>query len=248
MAIRGADWQLFAQILNYIRNAVGPARPIRLLSLGYTDIMVSPAEVAAAFGDEVAAHVSVKTNADDIVRWHRGTSQVIETDSLYRALGFAADYLDVQEVRGGEIIQDLNEPFPDRMIGAYDAVIDSGTLEHCFNVGQAIKNIASALRVGGIVNHGNPMVMINHGFYNFSPQFYYEFYLANGFKILDMFAVKIAASGIAIERLDGIARYRLPTPDDRTLQVIARKERDAKLIWPTQTKYRANPGQVAPTA
>lgn len=248
MAIRGADWQLFAQILSYIRGAVGPARPIRLLSLGYTDIMVSPAEVAAAFGDDIAAHVQAKSDIDGIARWHTTNAQAIETDSLYRALGFQTDYLDVERVRGGEIIHDLNEPLPDHMVGAYDVVIDSGTLEHCFNVGQAMKNVASAVRVGGIVNHGNPMVMINHGFYNFSPQFYYEFYIANGFKIIDMFAIQVDGAQTSMVRLNGVARYRLKGESDWTIQVLARKEVSKELVWPTQTKYRAAPSQGSPPA
>jgi hypothetical protein len=92
------------------------------------------------------------------------------------------------------------------------------------------------------------MLMINHGFYNFSPQFYYEFYIANGFKIIDMFAVQFDGDKTSMARLDGVARYRLKGESDWTIQVLARKEVEKELVWPTQTKYRATPGQQAPTS
>ena len=105
-------------------------------------------------------------------------------------------------------------------------------------------NIAGALKVGGIVYHANPLVMINHGFYNFSQQFYFEFYSANGFEILEMFVVEVTTGRLRIEPVDPVGSFPLRSTANRTIQVIARKVRDVEIFWPTQTKYRMNPRQI----
>jgi hypothetical protein len=70
---------------------------------------------------------------------------------------------------------DLN--YPEDWPEKYDVVIDGGTAEHCFNVGQVFANILSAVRPdGGIVVHVNPLNMMNHGFWNISPTAYADFY------------------------------------------------------------------------
>jgi len=53
-------------------------------------------------------------------------------------------------------------------------VLDAGTMEHCFNVGQTIRNIVDMTKVGGFVIHLNPMTMINHGFFNYHPRFFHS--------------------------------------------------------------------------
>ncbi len=246
MSVDSLSWKLVAECMRIIHRSLPATRPIHTLSLGYTDYMISRDDVASQFGEELASRVAIRNNIDDIARFYGTATQSVETRSLYEALGMRTDFVDVAEIRGGEIVQDLNQPFPSSFRNAYDLVIDSGTLEHCFNVGQAIVNVADALKVGGIVHHGNPLVMINHGFYNFSPQFYFEFYLANGFEILEMFVVEVTADRLQLERVDPIASFSLRSAANRTIQVIARKVRDAQIIWPTQTKYRMNPRQIRP--
>ena len=49
---------------------------------------------------------------------------------------------------GGEIITDLNMPHNSEHQGRYDIVIDTGTLEHCFDVGIAFENMCRLARIG----------------------------------------------------------------------------------------------------
>ena len=243
MAIKADRLQLFGEALTFIRNhlaaIVSPGTPIKMLSLGYVDFLATKSDLAAAFGEAVADAVPERPNSERVAAWHKSTSPVIESDCLYRALGFEPHYLDIAQIRGKEIIQDLNQPLAPELRGAFDFVLDSGTLEHCFNVAQGVANVASAVRVGGIVYHANPLLAINHGFYNFSPAFYHDFYRANGFEILKMYGVD--ADPIGFFLLDGVKRLLLPDARERTIEVIARKIEDRPTAWPMQTKYVRNP-------
>lgn len=246
MAVTVNAFPLFGRVLQSVRNQLRvprePGAPIKLLSLGYIDFLVSKEDVARVFGPQVAESVVIRDDSKSIAAWHSSTSSVIDADSLYRALGFEPHYLDLAVIRGGEIVQDLNEPLAPELVGAFDFVIDSGTLEHCFNIAQAVANVAMAAKVGGIVHHGNPLVMINHGFYNFSPAFYHDFYRANGFEMLDMYAVEQPPGEVRLTRLDGVQRVKFRDPIEKVIQVLARKVEQVPTRWPTQTKYVNNPG------
>lgn len=80
------------------------------------------------------------------------------------------DYFDIQKVRENEIILDLNEELPIMYEKKYDLVIDTGTHEHCFNVGTAFINMLKLFKnYGCIVTNMSPMNYPNHGFWNFFP-------------------------------------------------------------------------------
>lgn len=87
--------------------------------------------------------------------------------------------VDVNDYEGCDRILDLNEA--QSWSEEADLVIDPGTLEHCFNIAEAIKNVARVLRPGGIAWHNSPLNWVDHGFYNLSPTFFHEFYMNNGF-------------------------------------------------------------------
>src|ERR1700680_1355775 len=109
----------------------GPGR--RILSLGYPDILASPASLEKIFGGEVMRKVGTRADSAQILRWHNAdgmTDRVAEAGALFDALGFELDVLDLVQARGGEIVQDLNEPIPASLRERYAAVIDAGTLEH----------------------------------------------------------------------------------------------------------------------
>ena len=245
MAVTANTLPLFARVLQVARHKLGttvaPGARIKLLSLGYIDFLASRAEVANAFGAEVAEAVAFRDDSSAINAWHNSSASVLDADTLFHALGFEPHYLDVAVIRGGEIVQDLNEPLAPHLVGAFDFVIDSGTLEHCFNVAQAVANVAMAVRVGGVVHHGNPLVMINHGFYNFSPAFYHDFYRANGFEIVDMYSVEQPPGQVRLQRLHGVQRVKFKDPIEKVIQVLVRKVEEKPITWPTQTKYVQNP-------
>jgi SAM-dependent methyltransferase len=92
--------------------------------------------------------------------------------------------LDYSEYEGADIIFDLNKELPDNFIGAFDYVINGGTLEHIFDVAKALENMSFMLKNGGIIMHVSPAVgWVDHGFYSVSPTLFLDYYSVNGFRI-----------------------------------------------------------------
>lgn len=107
----------------------------------------------------------------------------LHQDSFFKMLGFSkVDSLDYFSDQNPTYVMDLNEPLKQDLWNQYDMVYEGGTLEHCFNIKEVFSNITRLLKVGGRVVHHVPMTgWVNHGFYQFSPGLFYDFYSANGF-------------------------------------------------------------------
>lgn len=72
----------------------------------------------------------------------------------------------------------------------YDVIFDGGTLEHIYSPAAALENIGQCTRTGGVVVHLVPMDnMINHGFYQFSPKLFFDYYGWNKWEMLLAFYV-----------------------------------------------------------
>jgi SAM-dependent methyltransferase len=98
-------------------------------------------------------------------------------DSFFTGLLGAASLtsLDASAFEGASMIHDLNRRIPEPAEQTFDAVIDSGTLEHVFHFPVALANCMRLLRTGGrlwvFTNANNFM---GHGFYQFSPELFYR--------------------------------------------------------------------------
>lgn len=90
-------------------------------------------------------------------------------------------YTDVDINIHADLKLDLSKPLPGHLHGVAAAVVDIGTIEHIFNVAQAFENIVNMIRPDGMVMHISPVSWYNHGFYNFNPLLFEEFYTANDF-------------------------------------------------------------------
>lgn len=220
----------------------------RICCLGYPDVLVSEEQARQVLGPEVAARLDHRPDSAQILAWHNLQSKldrVVDAQSLFAAMGLRLTVLDLVASRGGERIVNLNDPLESDLVGAFDVVLDAGTMEHCFNVGQTIRNILDMAKVGGFVMHLNPMTMINHGFFNFSPTFYHDFYGQNGHQLVAPLC-GISVDGIAVhsQKLDHTRRQRVPESITMIL-CVARKQHDRSAIWPMQSKYLSNPGLKA---
>ena len=106
---------------------------------------------------------------------------------LFTALGFAgADSVDVSAFEGADFVHDLNLPGLGRSVAStYDTVLDPGTIEHVFDTATALENVFDVMHPGSVVIHNLPLGnRIDHGFYQFSPDFLLDYYEANAFEIL----------------------------------------------------------------
>jgi len=94
--------------------------------------------------------------------------------------------VDVVDEGSPEIKADLNVPWTSVPIQVppFDLVVDGGTLEHVFNVLQALANIHRMLKVGGKVVHMLPASnFVDHGFWSFSPKLLARYYLGNKYEL-----------------------------------------------------------------
>jgi hypothetical protein len=205
--------------------------------------MVSAEQAEQYLGAEVAARLAYRPDSASIIAWHAleaHLDRVIDAQSLFEVMGMQLTVVDLMASRGGERIVDLNEALPADLADAFDIVLDAGTMEHCFNVGQAVRNILAMAKVGGFVIHMNPMTMVNHGFFNFSPTFYHDFYGQNGHQLIAPIC-GLSANGIKVTyaKVDHTRRQRVT--DSAMVLAVVRKLNDSVPIWPMQSKYLDNP-------
>jgi SAM-dependent methyltransferase len=96
-------------------------------------------------------------------------------------------------------IHDMNLPWPmaDAARGRFDAVLDFGCLEHVFDFPTAWRNCVALCRVGGHVLHALPANnLCGHGFYQFSPELFFNLYQPQrGFELLGLFFALRAERG-----------------------------------------------------
>lgn len=216
-------------MLPLIEEIAGRKLPSRTcLSLGYPDLLTD-------------GHADIKEalDADAIKAWHHWPHRVIDTDDFFQAIDLHPVYLDHAIIRGPEVVVDLNsfQSFPPAGL-----VIDPGTSEHIFNLGNVFRQIAGCIDVGGYVVHTNPINMMNHGFWNFSPTAYMDFYGSNGFSLA---YACIMAGPLDNRTLHEISAERwvkrLDADPNTTACVILKREKIVPFTWPLQSKYAANP-------
>lgn len=117
-----------------------------------------------------------------------GNGKVVSQAALFAMLGYRRiDSIDYYPDEEPSLVLDLNLPLPPNIGSDFDLVYDGGTMEHCFNTAQLLRNAASLTAPGGMVIHHVPMNnWVDHGFYQFSPTLFFDFYQASGFVDLEM--------------------------------------------------------------
>jgi SAM-dependent methyltransferase len=105
------------------------------------------------------------------------------------------DSVDASAYERATLLHDMNLPLPATGVarGSYDAVLDFGCLEHVFDFPTAWRNCVDLCKVGGHVFHSLPANnLAGHGFYQFSPELFFNLYQEkNGFALRGLwFALK----------------------------------------------------------
>jgi SAM-dependent methyltransferase len=129
------------------------------------------------------------------------------------------EVLDYSDYQGASVIHDMNRPIPPELEAKFDAVIDSGTIEHIFNFPVAIANCMKMVRPGGrlfIITVANNHC--GHGFYQFSPELFFRvFNNRNSFPLERMLLLNHPFPGL---ELSGRQRlYTVQDPDDMRYRV-----------------------------
>lgn len=203
----------------------------KLIALGYPDLLATKKTLIEVFGKKLVSGLSIDKFENDIQKWHKWNEPVYNVFDLFSYYRFIPTVLDIESHRGVETIVDLNEHLPLDLKNQFDFLVDTGTLEHCFNVGQAFKNMCDLINLGGIIITAAPISKLNHGFYNFCPILYNKGFSENGFEILSM------------NLIDGKGNLQdlqigkeMPT-NKSILVCIAKKIRLQEFKWPSQGKY-----------
>jgi len=226
--------------------------PTPLLSLGVQDIHARYEDLVAMFRSAKYPYRDLSPEqrlASTSYLWRNDPERArerVHPRTFFRMLGIE-DYsdLDLSPAEQPALRHDLNTPIPDAWHGQYGMVLDSGTLEHLFDIRNALSNLVALTRVGGRVLHISPIAgWTNHGFFQLSPCLFYDFYGTNGFDI------SFAAVGHSPSRTFEGADFGLYTHDTHTWKLkfpsdfylLALQATKRTEVWPvrvpTQGKYQ----------
>jgi len=213
---------------------------MRVASWGYPD-MIAPESMIRHMAGEHFPGIVYRSDSDAICQRHGLKPRLIpDAEAFFEMLGCELDVYDIIQERGCEILCDLNESIRTRNFKlprieeeAYDIVLDVGTAEHCFNIAQAVKNMALLVKLGGHIIHENPFNCGNHGFYSLNPTWYADFYTANGFEIIECRLALKNGRGAEVPRTK---RFVAVSEECNTL-AVARRVEVRPFIFPVQSKY-----------
>jgi hypothetical protein len=221
----------------------------KLLSLGYPDLLIDSGTLLQA-----GCKLDTVPDSSGIAAW---TGEIYDTKLALESVGIDLTAIDIRPSRGCETVVDLNSEYvagvhrfcsengpyfeKSALYGAFDIILDPGTLEHCFNIGQAFLNVAAMIAPGGTIIHTNPLSCVNHGFVSISPTAYHDFYGQNGFQIVYLGAMAGPVGNRTEAAIHPTRRDQL-APEVWSLVVVkAPQDWNGCAKWPTQSKYLQNP-------
>lgn len=170
-------------------------------------------------------------------------------DGLFRFLGASTvEAIDASDYEGANHIHDLNRTIPAALHDKYDVVFDGGTLEHVYNIPNALLNCMKMIKIGGhFISISVCNNFVGHGFYQFSPEFFFRsLSQSRGFEIKDAIFVELGRSPVQHP-----IWHRVPDPDvvrrrvtftgNKRMYIIIRAQKifnvDLSGIFPQQSDY-----------
>ncbi len=158
----------------------------RVVTIGRQRLNVSPDDLERFFTQRGRPELAAALNAnpgdgycEQVLKVAFGASDVQSID--------ASDY------EQAAIVHDMNTPIATNE--RFSVVLDFGTLEHVFNVPVAFDNVATLAALGGHIMHvlpGNNLA--GHGFYQFSPELFFQIYAPErGYEGTRVFAAPASA-------------------------------------------------------
>jgi len=211
----------------------------RTLTIGRQFLFATAAELVEAHRE--VGQTLTADRAEALVREGKGF-----VEPVFRDLGaVTVDSLDASSYEGSTFVQDLNQPLADELRGRYTAVFDGGTLEHVFNLPEALRSCMRAVAPGGHLVAITPAdSQIGHGFYQFSPELFYRALSpGNGFEMRTLL-IRASARGASWRAVADPAqvgaRVTGSSPWPTFMFVLARKISDAEPFeaWPQQSDYQ----------
>ena len=146
------------------------------------------------------------------------------SEGLFMHLGAQkVDSFDYSDYEGATHVVDMNKPIEAMHKDKYTLLVDGGTTEHIFHVPNVYKNMMDMVKVGGhIVCNVPTNNWCGHGFYQFSPEFYFNLFTKErGFEVKVIAYAVGTTAGAGEKKL-----WELPNPIEikKTYQVYTSHE------------------------
>ena len=204
----------------------------KVLSLGHPDLLLDKDFLQTIYEDHIIEKIPEDKYHVDIRKLHNKELNFFIYDPyfIFEQHNYELYILDVKQHRGNEIIGDLNHEIDQQYYEYFDLILDGGTLEHCYNIAQAFKNVCQMIKVGGFSLHSNPVNRINHGYYNLNPLFYDHGFKNNGFSIHDLC---ILDQTQCVQSIKEIKRAGV-IPMRSSVFCKAEKIKHTEFAWPSQ--------------
>lgn len=177
----------------------------------------------------------------------------ISGDTLFKSIGFESiTIMDYSDFEGATLIHDLNSPdVPQEFFEQFDVIIDHGTLEHVFHIPNALQAVFKFLKKGGRMIHCLPTSnCVDHGFYMFSPTFFYDFYTTNNWEINNIYVVSMTPrqetepffyTEYEPGNFDRVSYGGLDSKIYSTLSFTTKTSKSSAHLIPQQGIYKNNP-------
>lgn len=186
------------------------------------------------------------STSGDVSKINKKAVNYIHAITFFEFIGIdKKDYYDIDKFAFDKphILHDLQYPINKKYHNFFNLVIDSGTLEHIFDVKSVMENIIRITKTGGYVLQLIPAQnFINHGFYQFSPTFFYDFYTNNGFKIIESYIIEINNNSHRFHFYNQSKDYTglFFNPSSRLVNcfLVQKKENMEKMVLPDQYFYK----------
>lgn len=228
--------------ISTVRQWMSQRSRVTMLSAGYPDILLGRVPIEHILDVDWIDEIPSRPDSAAIAQWH-GLSdrlhEVLDSAALFDRLGIQLSVIDAIPHRGGEILADLNYPIDTTTLAQHDIVLDTGTPEHVFHVGQALLNLASLVAKDGYIIQALPLNSFNHGFYNINPTLIADLYSPeHGFRLLRLQGYHSLLTKPTAFPVEPHNRFRA-APENSVLMILAKREAIVSLKPFTQRKYRS---------
>ncbi len=177
--------------MNSIEQRSGSrTQKLSLYSMGYPDLIIKKDSLSQEYLDRYKNHLKKNKKA---MHWHGLSAEhfrYLSIESICREKQWHFSYFDIKEGTGESNKSfskiDLNKDIPDHLYSTCDLMIDSGTAEHCFNIGKVFENYFYMLKPNGILVQFIPFFSANHGFWSINPTTVFDMSSCNPIKIMEM--------------------------------------------------------------
>ncbi len=243
----------YCRKLIWLHKKVGLEGP--LITLGNQDVWADYEQLKSFFREMECPYSEAAPvpHSSRLFSQRPEAKDFVQARTFFEMLGIKEYYdIDKFDIDSPQILHDLNVPVPPELESRFNLIIDGGTIEHIFDVRQVMGNIVRMCRPSGWVVHITPSSnYIDHGFYCFSPCFFYDFYQANGFGEFICYVIQLNGQNMYepcpyFEYTYGMDLSELIDP--RRVSVVffaARKVGSPEsVVVPTQGDYTSRPQAV----